>query len=337
MNERTANSTDERWKYLLYFHKLVTIFKIYQNSMGCGDALGMEYIENIFCGIFYVLDKNKYFEITLSQMERKYHDIDYKLLNEIRTNCSCRYYKDNPDSQEQHKLHVRDEVMENVNMWVKDLPIGNTQESWTTHSPNVTLARKCLLFQKNEYKKTIFDYNKAIEENVFQERHSNNSKYVIPRKTVEKQRIFEFLMLYFEKEHEGRGFNMNLMQSLPDTLTTPLDEQAYEPQVVPESNDKELESIFESFNEIINNTNSNNEQHIINIIYDEDCILGDDATLDNSDNETNFDNQTNFNDTQENDSFGFDINETQESQLTLPNFDPSQNESSTIRSERAHV
>ena len=132
MKERIANSSDERWKYLIHFHKLATIFKIYQNSMESGDALGMEYIENIFCGVFYVLDKNKYFEITLSQMERKYHDIDYKLLNEIRTNCSCRYYKDDPDSQEQHKLHVLDEVMENVNMWVKDLPIGNTQESWTT-------------------------------------------------------------------------------------------------------------------------------------------------------------------------------------------------------------
>ena len=67
-----------------------------------------------------------------------------------------------------------------------------------------------------------------------------------------------------------------------------------------------------------------------NDVDHDDFTLGDDATLDNSDNKTNFDDQTNYDDSQEYDNLLFDINETQDSQLTLPDFDPSQNESSTI-------
>ncbi len=41
-------------------------------------------------------------------------------------------------------LHVLDDTMENVNKWVKELPLGDTQESWVLHSPNVMLAQRCI-------------------------------------------------------------------------------------------------------------------------------------------------------------------------------------------------
>ena len=40
-------------------------------TMDNGDILAMEYIESLFCGIFLLLQKYIYVEITLSQMETR--------------------------------------------------------------------------------------------------------------------------------------------------------------------------------------------------------------------------------------------------------------------------
>ena len=162
---------------MLCFFKLASAFKAYQNAMRSGDAIVMEVLESEFCGVFLLLDKNNYVDIILSQMERKYSNCSYKQLHEIRINSVSRYLKNDPEKKTIYPLHVLDEMMENVNMWIKGLPLGDDKDLWLLHSPNVTLARKCLLFDHNEYKHGHFDFEKYVNDGVAEERHCKENFY----------------------------------------------------------------------------------------------------------------------------------------------------------------
>ena len=117
----------------------------------------------------------------------------------------CSRYKDPINSDSDYSpYHVLDEVMENVNMWVKSLPLGDDTDSWVNHSPNVVAARRCLLFDRVEYRRGLVNFEKLIDEKVTEEREYNRNKYVPPRKVVEKKRMFEFLMSYFKQEIDDR-------------------------------------------------------------------------------------------------------------------------------------
>ena len=148
IDEKIKRTKDDYWKYACCFYKLFSLYKLYTTSMKSGDAVAMEYIETNFCGIFHLMKKHKYVEIVLNQMEKKYLNISYSQLQEIRMNCSCRYEQNIPTKNIYYPMHVLDEVMENVNMWVKELPVHQDDESWTVHSPNVTFARRSITFEK---------------------------------------------------------------------------------------------------------------------------------------------------------------------------------------------
>ena len=138
--------------------------------MHAGDAIGMEYVEHKFCGIFNLMDKHKYVEIVLNQIEKKFLESSYGTLQEIRINSSCKYKIDNKDGSSFYPMHVLDEVMENVNMWVKALPVNQAEESWTIHSPNVTLARRSILFEHSEYKRGLLDFEKLLYQDKIEEK-----------------------------------------------------------------------------------------------------------------------------------------------------------------------
>jgi hypothetical protein len=158
----------------------MNLFKLYYNSQKSGDFIVMEQIENEFCGVFLVLGKMKYYELCLSQIERRYNDISSSQLNEIRINGSCRYRKDT-DNQK-YVMHVLDELMENVNGWTKSLPLGSDENSWVEHSPNVMVARKCLNFVNNEYCRGLIDFESVVNNDGELNPHNNTySKYIEPR------------------------------------------------------------------------------------------------------------------------------------------------------------
>ena len=113
---------------------MASLFKNYENAMRTGDTAFLEIIEAKFLGIFMLLDKSNYVEIVLSQFEKKYSEIDYNDLHDIRVNSASRYkhcYKEaNSDavSTSQYDFtpyHVLDESMENVNIWVTCLPLND--------------------------------------------------------------------------------------------------------------------------------------------------------------------------------------------------------------------
>ena len=119
-------------------------------SQKSGDIIAMELLENKFLGVFYLLGKKKYYNFCLNQIKKRYGDIEYGNLQEMRVNSIC-CYKDN-NMHNMYSLRVLDELMENVNMWTKQLPLGSDQESWVHHSQNVMFTRKAHAFVDNEYR-----------------------------------------------------------------------------------------------------------------------------------------------------------------------------------------
>ena len=285
IEEGIKTTTDQRWKLMLCFYKLALRFKLYEQSMKSGDAVAMEAIERDFCGIFLLLEKNNYVEIVLSQMEKKYSHVNYKQLQEIRINSSCRYFQ-NQKNKHYYSMHVLDEVMENVNMWVKGLPLGDNEESWVLHSPNVTLARKCLQFDKVEYRRGLINFDKYIEDGVFEEREYTKSLYVSPRKSVEKKRIFEFLVKYVNKETPNRQSSPKEMISVLDTLETKLDEKYHKQDNTSHSNNDD-----DDLNEVIDNINSLTEISQNNNVNDDQTSIHSELSDDNNESDDEYDNQ----------------------------------------------
>ena len=275
VEEKISKSTDKRMLLLLCFYKITKLFKMYQHSMRTGDVVMMEKIEVDFCGVFLLLDKNNYVEIILSQIEKKYKMVDYHQLQEIRVNASNRYNKDPSDKSYYNSLHVLDETMENVNMWVKNLPLGDDRESWAMHSPNVTVAQRCRLFNQNEYKRGITNFEKLIEDDIFENRVIDKNKYVPPRKLVEKKRIFECLMIYFIKETPNRQSTATDLYGCIGDVTTPLLRD--EVETVETTDDGDLNVVFEEINEIGASNNDNSNENTNTTQNDEDSIDGGDV------------------------------------------------------------
>ena len=280
IDKKIALTTDERYKLLLCFFKITNTHKRYEKAMRAGDAIEMEVIENEFCGVFLLLDKNNYVEIILSQMEKKYDKSEYSQLHEIRCNIAARYYKDNMNKNDDNAMHVLDELMENVNMWVKALPLGDDRESWVVHSPNVMVARKCLLFEKMEYRRGHVDFEHLVKTGVSTQRQYKDSAYVAPRRIIEKQRVYEFLTLYFGKETSGRKSCANEMYYTTEKLTVILNDSDEDNNLAQsnESADEDLDLLFDTINEM-NGSNINNDTNEVS--EDEDIDIDDDQN-DNS-------------------------------------------------------
>ena len=257
--ECLANTTtDDCLKYACRFFLIMFKFKLYLNAVKVGDAVMMEMVENKFCGVFLLLDKSNYFELCLSQMEKKYATIPYHKLQEIRINSACRYKKDSLEKVE--KLHVLDDVMENVNMWVKALPLGNDQESWVVHSPNVMLARQCINFESDEYRRGLINFDKAIEKGVIEVDSNKQSLSVEPRKNRERSRLYELYIGMFDDEVPGKVFSLQIANEMIESLTTDLKKPVKKVSV--EEND--LTACMDTINaEIASNDNKDTEDSYV--------------------------------------------------------------------------
>ena len=152
-------------------------------------------------------------------------------------------------------MNVLDEVMENVNMWVKALPLGGNKKSWKVYSPNVMTARRCMLFEKNEYKRGLINFEKLEKDGTYEEHKYNNSTYVEHRKRVEKKRVFEFFMKYVGDEKPDRQSNPKEMFGTIANLETPLNNDS--PQ--DDDYDHYLDLVIEDINNLLDkNQNDDN-------------------------------------------------------------------------------
>ena len=235
--------TDKSVVYICRYWLLMNVFKLYYDSQKNGDFVIMEEIENDFCGVFLLMGKSNYYELCLSQMEKRYRDISAAQLNEIRINGSCRYRKDTPDQQ--YSMHVLDELMENVNCWTKWLPLGSDQNSWVEHSPNVMVARRCLNFVNNEYRRGLIDFEATVNnDDTLQQQDHKYSSYVEPRCNRERSRLYEMLQIQYSDEIPGRVFNNKVSEKVIDSLITSL--------LIPKINEKKspIEQTMDNINKL---------------------------------------------------------------------------------------
>ena len=134
-----------------------------------------------FVQYFLCWKKNICVEVVLSQIERKCNYISYQQLLELRINSVCRFYEINKDRS--YPMHAMDSVMENINMFVKKLPIDSSDQSWIVHYPNVMVARRSLNFVDQEYRRGLLNFGQAIDDDELPEYAKyTHSQYVEPRK-----------------------------------------------------------------------------------------------------------------------------------------------------------
>ena len=104
--------------------------------------------------------------------------LSFQSLHEIRMNICCRY-----NSHYDYSFHILDETMENVNMWMKGLPLSPSIESWQFHSPNIVLAKRCDNYVKINNKRGKVDTeNSTVESGLGEARLSalKEKKTVVP-------------------------------------------------------------------------------------------------------------------------------------------------------------
>ena len=144
-----------------------------------------------------------------------------------------------------HNMHVLDKLMENVTMWVKMLPVNHDTQSWLTHSANVCLARRCALFESLEYKRGYIDYDKVEDSGIYQQRDTYNHKYIEPKKHIEKQRVFEFIVKgYSEECNTYKELNWEDMESIAMNLETYLHNNRIDDEIETNENDKDLSNVL---------------------------------------------------------------------------------------------
>ena len=195
-----ANSTsDERRKYMFYYILMARKFRQFWYAMRRGDRVMQEYITIQWIGIFYMLKKHNYFEICLSAIETEYSGISYHDLQSIRINSSVRYRNGRDSKGNDYPLHVLDEVMENINAWTKRLLLGPDEMSWKIHSPNLMCAHRSNNFESDAFTKQRVEW--VNQDDPTRKKYvSTSTKTTEPRKTVERQRVYEWAVMMFNEE-----------------------------------------------------------------------------------------------------------------------------------------
>ena len=102
--------------------------------------------------------------------------------------------------------------MENINGFSKQLPVGDDRKSWVEHSPNVTMARKLVIHEYTEYVRGNIHY--STEKSFKQTEQAVASKTVVPRSTVERIRVYEWVVLFCGDEVSGREIKKDVGNTL---------------------------------------------------------------------------------------------------------------------------
>ena len=206
------------------FMRLANKLKLFWKACKSGDCIMQECIIIEFLGVFHLLNKNKYFEIGLAQIEREYGEINFSLLQEIRLNMAFRYQ---PEGVTDASLHVLNKVMENINGWCKSLPLGSNEISWKNHSPNVMFARQSINFEKEEHMNHQIDYEGSLknETKTLQTCKSTTE----PRKNIERFRLHGFIIKVFHDGDTSGEIDDGDIEEVIKNLTTKLELPDKEP------------------------------------------------------------------------------------------------------------
>ena len=263
IDNANVESRNDNITYLANYWNIMSVFIIYINAQRCGESVLMEQIENKFCAIFTLLEKNHYVDLCLDQIEYKYKQASHKSLHEIRMNICCRYHSRDDDA-----FHVLDETMENVNKWMKGLPLRPNIESWTYHTPNIVLAKRCNNFVKMQMKRSKVDTELSdLEHGYCNNTNSGLSvkKTTVPSYQKEKSRLYELLVMGLESG--SNVFKKNVWMENIELLSTDL--KGSNEETALNDNTDELDNMIDC---ILNDTNNDNgdgnEESIIEAVVE---------------------------------------------------------------------
>ena len=186
----STTSTDERRKYVTNFIILASEFRRFWKAIRNGCRITQEVILTNWVGIFSLLNKFNYVDIALNQMEREYHDITYKELEELRQNSLLRLNTSHK-IEATSKFVAPDEAQEIINWMTKLLPLGSDTESWLYHSRNLMFASKSNAYEKQGQVNHNLQYDDS-EENIINKIDVTKTKSTTePRKNIERYRLYE--------------------------------------------------------------------------------------------------------------------------------------------------
>ena len=103
-------------------------------------------------------------------------------------------------------MHPLDEVQKNANLWTKRILLGSDELSWRMHSPNVAAAHMCVNHEETEYVKSTLYYSDI--DNVKSNAFHRSKRGVVPIKTIEKTRLYEWCIAIFKDDIHGRKINI---------------------------------------------------------------------------------------------------------------------------------
>ena len=156
--------------------------------------------------------------------------------------------------------------MENVNKWMKGLPLRPNIESWTYHTPNIVLAKRCNNFVKMQMKRSKVDTELSdLEHGYVNNKNSVLSvkKTTVPSYQKEKSRLYELLVMGLESG--SNVFKKNVWMENIELLSTDL--KGSNKERVLNDNTDELDNMIDC---IVNDTNidkgDDNEESIIEAV-----------------------------------------------------------------------
>ena len=220
MSQAMTSSTDERRKYLLSFIQTTKKFLMFWKAVRSGDKIYQEYVMMKFLGIYMLLKKNQYVEITLNTIEREYNDISFKELNQLRVNSYVQYKSDDPSDDFKYDCVALDEMQENVNKWTKELCLDGNHDTWVKHSPNVMVGRRCIAFTDGEYRRQLLYYDDQMMGKDNTTRRSYATHGVSPKLERERSAVYEFIVKFFGTEVSSRKFSVSEAWTISKGLTT---------------------------------------------------------------------------------------------------------------------
>jgi hypothetical protein len=226
LDDNSWSANNKYRQMIKSFVKTGRKFRRYWSAIRNGDRQSQELIFNEWMGVFSLLNKHNYLEICLNSIEKEYGEVEYSDLEEIRINGYIRSTEGFDKDDKAFTCLALDEKQEELNWHTKQLPIGNSIESWLQHSRNLMFARSCMSqVEMNYTRRHLSHSNNSLIPIVAKNNDvSDHTRTVIPSSTREKIRLYEFLILLLDDETNNTHSNMSMQhgKNLITKLTTSL-------------------------------------------------------------------------------------------------------------------
>jgi hypothetical protein len=223
------DSTDEVLRMIALFTIITRKYRVFRESVRCGDAIVVEYLYEYFIPLWLMTGKQNYVEIGLSQIEDLYGRVPYHILQVIRENRMLPIHPGKDRDGRDMAHWAMDALMELMQPKYKSMNFPSTLEGWQNHSTNMPLVARCKRFAETEYRRRygVSSYDEQFLEFVAagesQDIGNVKTQSKVPRRTKEKIMVSEILTLAdVFVETPGRKFTNDTFWKVLKNITSTL-------------------------------------------------------------------------------------------------------------------